>query len=163
MTQLTRLLTGEAIETVTAAVFARPGVQVIEAYSEYDQKLRHFNSQWDLATYAKDKVLIQRQMAFVFVLYPDMGGRAEIKKIQFRTGTVANHKWRYTLGGWGLIAVQLDTGSDRNSASRIVANSEVRARAWEKTQPEWVPVDAWKWSAIHRHIRRLQRVLRRVA
>jgi len=156
-------LTAHAIELIAAAVFSKPGAEVLEAYSDYDREPLEFRSATELADYAKEKVLKQRALAFVFVRYPDMRGTAILETIHLRPGAVANHKRRYTWQGWGLISVQLQDGGSPHPPSRVSANSKARALKWAPTQPEWAAPTTWDWSAVQRHTGRLQRVLNKVA
>ena len=156
-------LMAHAIELIAAAVFSKPGAEVLEAYSDYDREPLEFRSATELADYAKEKVLKQRALAFVFVRYPDMRGSAILETIHLRPGAVANHKRRYTWQGWGLISVQLQGGGSSHPPSRVSASSKARALKWAPTQPEWAAPTTWDWNAVQRHTRRLQRVLNKVA
>jgi hypothetical protein len=156
-------LTAHAIDLIAAAVFSKPGAEVLEAYSDHDREPLGFRSATELADYAKEKVLTQRALAFVFVRYPDMRGSAILDTIYLRPGAVTNHRRRYTWQGWGLISVQLQGGGSPHPRSRVSANSKARALKWAPTQPGWAPPTTWDWNAIQRHTRRLQRALNEVA
>jgi hypothetical protein len=163
MNQAPLPLSAAAIERIAAAIFSKPGAEVLEAYSDYDREPLEFRSAAELTDYAKKRVLEERALAFIFVRYPDMGGSAIRETIHLRPGAVANHKLRYTWQGWGLISIQLQGGGAPHPRSRIAANSEARALKWGPTHPAWGPPKTWNWSAVQRHTRRLQRVLKQVA
>lgn len=154
-------LTDEAIEAIGAAVFAKSGAQVLEAYSEFDQEPQQFHSAENLVEFIKLKLSVPRGTAFFFVIYPDMGGRAVKETIHIDSDKVPGHALRYTWQGWGLISVILQNGDGPNRVSRISANSEKRAEKWAPTYPELEPPATWNWKAVASHERRLQRVLRK--
>lgn len=131
----------EAISAVSEAVFVKPDAWVVEAYSEFDQKPRRFRSASDLSKYIRSKLIQPKGLAFVFVTYPDMGGRAARQTIKLKPGSVPGHKRRYTWQGWGLISIQLQCGDNSDAISRVTANSEKRALKWQSTYPELDPPD----------------------
>lgn len=100
---------------------------------------------------------------YLFVHYADMGGKLVRETIHLDPNAVPRHKLRYTWNGWGLIAIQLYLSSKPSPISRITANSEARASKWAATLSERDPADTWNWPAVKSHVRRLQRVLKRVA
>lgn len=156
------LLTDQAIETIAAAVFEKAGAWVVEAYSDIDAPPRQFTSPTELAQYAKERLSKSKGSAFLFVNYPDMGGRAVKRTIQLKPGSVPGHEFRYTWEGWGLISIVLERGDHPNSSSRVAANSERRAAKWESTYHEWAPPSTWNWKAVASHASRLKRVLSKV-
>ena len=152
----------DAINKISAAIFEIPGVQVLEAYSEYDKEPKIFGSAQDFSAYAKKQLSTPRGLAFVFVIYPDMAGSAVQKAIYLDRNKFPNHSVRYTWEGWGLISIQL-ASPDAGISSSINANTEKRALMWAPTHPDFDPPSTWDWAAILRHKRRLQRVLKKVA
>ena len=155
------LLTDEAIDAVAAAVFGAPGAQVLEAHSDFDREPRAFQNEGELVSYIRERISKPRGSASVFVLYPDMGGRAARETIHLKPGSVASHTHRFTWQGWGLISVVLERGDQPGTRSRVAANSETRARKWAPTYPQMEPPETWNWKAVERHARRLQHVLRK--
>jgi hypothetical protein len=154
-------ITDSAIDAIAAAVFAKPDPFVVEAYSAPDEEPVQFDSSELLARYMKSETSKPRGLAFVFVVYPDMGGRPDRKTIRLDPHHCPGQKLRYTWDGLGLISIQL-YGDAKTGMSRIAANSEARANAWAPTYPGWVAPDSWNWVAVQRHTRRLQRILRKV-
>jgi len=154
-------ITSSAVDAIAAGVFAKPDPFVVEAYSAPDQEPLGFKSRDELADYMKAEVLKPRGLAYVFVVYPDMGGRPVRKTIQLDPHHCPGQKLRYTWDGWGLISVQLH-GPEQFRMSRIAANSAARAKAWASTYPEWSSPDDWNWKAVESHTRRLQRILKKV-
>lgn len=157
------ILSPEAVNSIAEAIFAKPGVRVVEAYSDFDVIPREFSSASEVAAYARECAQRPNGLLHLFVHYPDMGGRLVRETIRLKPGAVPGHSLRYTWNGWGLIAVQLYLSNKPSLLSRIVANSEVRASGWADTYPEVDAPDTWRWSAVKSHVRRLQRVLKRVA
>jgi hypothetical protein len=156
------LLPDSAIKTMAAAVFARPDPWVSEAYSAFDVEPRQFSSTDELADYIRTTVAEPRGLAYFFVLYPDMAGRAVRETIRLKPGSVPGHKLRYTWQGWGLISVQLVRDDQLDYPSRVSANSLARAEKWASTKPSWDLPSTWNWKAVTSHARRLQRVLNSV-
>lgn len=155
------MLTESAIESLATAIFDRPNPWVAEAFSAYDQDPLVFSSTDELSRYFKEILATPKGHAFVFVLYPDMNGRAAREVIRLTPGSVPGHTKRYTWQGWGLIAVQLYR--DGNIRSRITANSQARAEKWASTYPEWEQPGTWNWRLVGSHARRLRRVLSKIA
>jgi hypothetical protein len=156
-------LTEQAIDTIASAIFEVPGAQVFEAYSDFDKEPRRFASADELGRYVKDRISTPDGMAHVFVVYPDMAGRAVRKMIQLDPAKVPEHTIRYTWEGWGLISVQLGAENGLQSASCVTANSEKRAIKWASTYSDLPPPNTWNWKCVKSHMRRLQRVLQKVA
>ena len=155
-------MNSEAIETLSAAIFAKPGAWVAEAYSEFDQLPKEFLSAEQVADYIAYQLNTQNDAAHLFVAYPDMGGRPERKTIELKPGSIPNHTRRYTWNGWGLIQVLLSLDSPAGAASRVAANSKKRALHWEPTDEDIAPVSTWNWKAVESHTRRLKRILSKV-
>lgn len=155
-------LTEQSVDTIASAIFEVPGAAVFEAYSDFDKEPRQFASANELGRYIKDAISAPSGMAHVFVVYPDMAGRAVRKMIRLDPVKIPEHAIRYTWEGWGLISVQLGTGTDPYSASCVTANSEKRATKWASTYPDLPPPKTWNWKCVKSHVRRLQRVLKQV-
>ena len=152
------MLTDSAIDAVADALFEKPNPWVAEAYSAYDAEPLLFASSDEVAKYARSVLAQPRGLAFLFVVYPDMNGRAVRETIRLDPKSVPGHTLRYTWQGLGLISVQLSREGFR---SRIAANSQARAEKWAPTYPDWDGPGVWNWKAVASHTRRLQRVLRR--
>jgi hypothetical protein len=151
------MATDAAIDAVANALFDKPNPWVAEAYSAYDVEPRVFASSDEVAQYTRSVVAQPRGLAFLFVVYPDMNGRAIRETIRLDPKHVPGHKLRYTWQGLGLISVQLAREGIR---SHIAANSQARAEKWAPTYPDWDVPGAWNWKAVASHTRRLQRVLK---
>ncbi|GAA3979852.1 hypothetical protein GCM10022278_40440 [Allohahella marinimesophila] len=92
-----------------------------------------------------------------------MGCDLTKEKIALNRDKVIGKKFRYTWSGWGQIILQLD-GAERNvQINRVTSNSEQRANKWSGVHPEQEPVESWNWSAVEKHTKRLQRVLKKIA
>ena len=161
LVQLTKPITESAIHAIADAVFAKPDPFVAEAYSDYDREPRVFNTAADLAKYIKGQLAAPEALAYLFIVYPDMGGSPVRRTIHLDPKHCPGQKLRFTWVGFGLISLQL-YGSNRLQTSRISSNSPARAKAWASTCPDWSPPDAWNWRAVESHTRRLQRVLKKV-
>ncbi|WMD22080.1 hypothetical protein RAS12_06820 [Achromobacter seleniivolatilans] len=151
-------MTAATIRPLADAIFAKPGAQVLEAYSALDCEPMQFASADALAAFIEEKIAAARGMAYFYVVYPDMLGRACRKTIHLKPDAVPGHTLRYTWEGWGLISVQVQA-----AGIRISANSETRANTWVPQYPEFDPPDTWNWRAVGSHVRRLQRVVKKSA
>ena len=152
-------LTDASISAIAEAVFARPDPIVVEAYSELGQVPRSFSSVSQLSSYIRAQVSRPKGLAFISVVYPDMGGVPTRRKINLDPRQCAGNTERYTWDGFGLISIQLQNSDGPMSSSRVSANSQARATAWASTYPEWQQPGGWNWKAVASHTRRLQRVL----
>jgi hypothetical protein len=156
------LLTDSAIEAIAAAVFEKPSPWIAEAYSGFDEEPILFSSKGEVTAYVQTSLTRPRGFAFLFVVYPDMRGRAARETIRLKPGSVDGHTLRYTWQGWGLISIQLTRDEGPNFCSRVAANTQARAEKWASTIPSWDPPNSWNWAAVASNTRRLQRVLKRV-
>lgn len=157
----TSVLSDSAIDAIAAAVFDKPDPWVAEANSAFDAEPLDFASKDDIVQYVHRTLAKPRGLAFFFVVYPDMAGRAVRETIHLKPGSVPGHSLRYTWQGWGLISVQLTRNDESSLSSRITANSRTRAETWAPTKPDWDPPSTWHWDAVASHTRRLQRALKR--
>ena len=154
-------LTDSAIAGLAAAVFDKPAPWVAEAYSDYDAEPLRFRSGDEMASYAQRKLAVPRGLAFLFVVYPDMRGRAVRETIRLKPGSAPGHELRYTWQGWGLISIQLSRSDQMRS--RVASNSLARALKWESTYPNLDLPSTWDWKAVASHTRRLERALKSAA
>lgn len=150
------MITDAAINALAAAIFAKPSPWVSEAYSAFDAEPIQFHSADEVARYMREEVGKPKGLAYLRIVYPDMGGIPVRETIQLKPGSVPGHTLRYTWQGWGMITVQLGC-----PWSRICANSQARAEKWASTCPDWASPDTWNWKAVASHTRRLQHVLKK--
>lgn len=152
----------EGIKKLSEAIFAFDNPVVVEAYSEFDCEPVSFVHAVDIEKYICDKVRVPKGLAHLFVVYPDMVGKARLKKINLNTEKISEHQFRYTWEGWGLISIQI-AAPQIGLESNINANSEARAKKWESVYPEFDPPSIWNWKAVTKHKNRLKRVLKKYA
>lgn len=148
-----------AIKAIAEAMFRDRPATVIEAYSAPEQELRVFQSAEELFAYALAGRDTPSGSVHVAVHYPDIAGRLARTRDSLDPLKCNSHTYRYRVNGWGLIWVYLQL-RPASLDSFISANSERRALAWAATLPELDPPSIWNWSAVARHLRRLQRVLK---
>jgi hypothetical protein len=156
-----RAITEPAVDALVAGVFSKPDPLVLQAYSVPDEEPIVFTTQRELAEYMKFEVSKPLGLAYISLVYPDMGGFAVKETIGLNPKHCPGQTLRYTWQGWGLISVQLH-GSAHFQMSRVAANSAARAQAWASTYPQLGSPDRWNWEAVARHTRRLNRILRKV-
>lgn len=155
------VITDAAVDALAAGVFAKPDAFVVEACCVPDREPLQFASAKDLAAYIKSEIAQPKGLAYVFVVYPDMGGQAVRRTTHLDPQHCPGQTLRYSWHGWGLISVQLYVAA-HTSRSRVAANSNKRAAAWASTYPESGSPDRWNWKAVESHTRRLQRLLKKV-
>lgn len=149
----------QCIDAIAQAIFDRPVLQVVEAYSDYDKEPREFADAAQAAQYVRERLESKEGMAYLFAVYADMEGHAIRQLIQLDPKKVPGHTFRYSWSGWGMISIQIAKRSSPNNGSSITSNSEKRAAAWASTFPELPPPSTWNWAAVASHTRRLKRVL----
>jgi hypothetical protein len=155
------MLTDTAIASFANAIFEdAPSVEVLEAYSNYGEVPRRFESAIDLTRYIRDSLSAPKGMAYFFVVYPDMAGRPIRKRIDLKPNSVPGETFRYTWEGWGLISVIFKHADQQERGCSVRANSRKRAEKWRSTYPDWPLPDTWNWPAVERHSRRLRRAMK---
>ena len=90
------ILTDSTIASIANAVFATPGAEVLEAYSDFGAISRRLDSVDELVHYINDKLSVPQGKAYFFVVYPDMAGHAVRKTINLKTNSVPGNG-----GMWG--------------------------------------------------------------
>lgn len=153
-------ISNEGVRDICESIFSIDNPLVVEAYSECDVKPLAFKTSGDLEQYILKKIADPKGLAHLFIVYPEMKGKARLKKIKFNPKQVPEHRYRYTWDGWGMITVQI-VGSDFGMSSNIRANSEARAKKWAPTYPEFESPSTWDWKVVTKHKNRLKRVLKK--
>lgn len=152
----------EALTQVLGAVYQGSPV-VMEGYGVPGCELMQFEDQPALEEFIAAELAAGRTTANLTLHYPETGGLAVQERIDLNNPATNGATWRYTLGGWGLIQLQLEIRQPGLVGCRIAVNSAERARAWAKTYPRLGEPDLWDWPAIEKHALRLIRVLRKYA
>jgi hypothetical protein len=142
------------------SIFTDEIPEIFEAYSEYGCELETFESPVSLEEYLFRKLIQGRPSCGFGIWYPSCGGRVEKERIQLNPEACNGHRFRYSVGGWGLFQLQFDFKHDPLVGCRIAVNSEKRASKWESIYHEWNGVETWNWRVIEKHERRLMRTLR---
>ena len=158
-----RPLTLNAVEAVSTAIFEKGPPTVVEAYSAFGRPLQYFAAAADLVEYAEARSKEPHGAVHIGVHYADMAGRLKERRIALDPSKCDGHTYRYGCEGWGLIWVHIELSQSAKLQPSISANSEKRAMAWAKTYAEMDPPSTWNWSAVASHLRRLRRVLRKLA
>jgi hypothetical protein len=138
-------------------VFGATDCRVYEAYSNYDAELREFRSLADIESiFALGDDPGATSAAVLLSLWsPRTRGRIDVERIALK---VPGHKYRYSIGGWGMLQLQLGGVHGRElTKSRFCHNTEVRARAWESNYASRLgQVAAWDWGEVTRLSRAVQ-------
>lgn len=152
----------ESLTQVFNAVYQGSPV-VTQDYALPGCELMQFVDQPALEQYIAAELAAGRLRASLALHYPDTGGLAVRERIDLNNPAANGATWRYTIGGWGLIQLQLDFRNPGVVDCRIAVNSAERARAWAKPNDRLGEPALWDWPAIEKHARRLIRVLRKCA
>ena len=137
---------------------------VTQDYAVPGCELIQFVDQPALEQYIAAELAADRLWANLALHYPDTGGLAVRERIDLNNPAAANGAtWRYAIGGWGLIQLQLDFRQPGVVGCRIAVNSADRARAWAKPNHPLGEPALWDWPLVEKHARRLIRVLRKCA
>lgn len=155
---LATLLTPADFGTLVDEAFASETPLVSSSESALGQDLEHFTS----AAAIKDKVAQcaaagLHDYAFAF-WYPAMKGLRIERRVDLdppRDG----HRFRHSLGGWGLIHLHLYFGAGGRLQCRVAVNSQTRALTREARYPELGPVADWDWRVVETTAFRLSRRL----
>ena len=157
------LVARSRLPELTHAVFSVERPEVYDAYSAYECDPRRFTSAEQLDSLTLDAGPDANVRLDVAVWYPCCGGRVEKELINLVPEKCGGHTFRYSIGGWGIFHLQCDSRPDSLMECRVAVNSHKRAATWEAHYPEWLPVEAWNWTAVQKHERRLLRKLRSLA
>ncbi|MDO8051261.1 hypothetical protein O3301_22590 [Janthinobacterium sp. SUN211] len=145
---------------MAAAIFAKPGAAVAQAYSQMERETLYFHSPAELCAYAARLEAEGAGEVLLAVHYPDMAGHFAPRRIALDPAKCGGLTYRYVCEGWGVIRVYLRLSSGKGLASHVSANSQKRAEKWQPLYPDFGQTDAWDWAAVGRHERRLIRVLK---
>lgn len=153
----------EGVPRILEHVFAQPAVDVLTSESEPSEMTQRFDSELACVAYFRKRVEDGSSFIAFAVHYLETGGYVQDRRVSLDPQKCKGHTFRYSVGGWGVIHVQLHVGSDNLVGCSITVNSEKRANAWFATYPEFRDPDLWNWQLVTRHARRLQRQLKRLA
>lgn len=146
---------------IAAAIFAKDGATVTEAYSAFEQPLRRFSDAAGLVAYMAGMRHEPAGVAHLAVVYADMAGALVEKTVVLDPAKCQGMQYRQVAEGWGVIRLYLKLGQVKGPASFVSANSAGRAAKWAPLYPELPPPDSWNWPAVASHERRLARVLKK--
>ncbi|HEY3320337.1 MAG TPA: hypothetical protein VGP72_07720 [Planctomycetota bacterium] len=160
--QASAILNIPAFEGLLAYVFETGDPQVYEAYSEYGQKLKRFDTVLALNAHLGEKIKKGRGSDYG-IYYPDMKGTIQEARIALDPKKCGGHTFWYSLDGWGVIQLQCDVVTGRRVECRIAVNTRKRAKTWSRTYPEMGRPALWNWSAVESHAGQLIRRLKNLA
>jgi hypothetical protein len=146
-------------------LYTETGARVFEAYSEFDQPLREFDSAESIDRAFRLGVDEHGNATepFLQVWWPEVCRLPQIERITLKPGAVPGHTFRHSLMGWGL--AQLLCGGEYFRDEPTITKSTfqhwteagARKKGYADTDPDG-PVD---WPALQRLGQRVQRHLRR--
>jgi hypothetical protein len=146
-------------------LYVETGARVFEAYSEFDQPLREFDSvaPVDRAFRLGVDEHGTATAPFLQVWWPEVCRLPSIERITLKPGAVPGHTSRHMLHGWGL--AQLMCGGEYSRDEPTITRSTfqhwteagARKKGYVDTHPD-APVD---WRVLQRLGQRVQRHLRR--
>ena len=140
----------DRLSELTAAIFDGEQPEIYQAYPEYEREPRQLAN----AKQLDDYMLASRQMGKEFfdfaIWYPSSAGSVEKERIELKPDKCDGHTFRYAIGGWGIFHLQCDFKRVPLIECRIAVNSQTRAKKWEPTYPDLLPVQEWNWPAIEK-------------
>ena len=152
----------EKLPHVFGAIYQGSPV-VTQDYAVPGCELMQFVDQPALEQFIAAEIAVGRLSANLALHYPDTGGLAVRERIELNKPAANGATWRYAIGGWGLIQLQLDLRHPGAVGCRIAVNSAERARTWAKPNDRLGDPALWDWPVVEKHARRLIRVLRKCA
>jgi hypothetical protein len=150
--QATVVLTRTALESLFEAIFGE-SVTVYTSDSRFGEKTRTFASPSEALEYLEGE-----QYVGYALHYPDVGGYIEDRLVKLDPAKCQGHAFRHSMGGWGLIHLQLKKKRD-GVECKVAVNTSKRAAAWASTYPELKDPALWKWPMVEKHARKLIRRL----
>lgn len=151
------------VPRVVAAVFDSGSPMVSEAYSAFDANIVVFNSAEEVTAYINNAREGGAKLLTFSVYYPDTQGFREVRKIILKPEACDGHKYRYSVGGWGVIQFHLEYQNDSSIKCYFGVNSEKRANKWFGTYPELKSPSLWNWQLVEKYIKRMSRELKKYA
>jgi len=161
--QATSTIDAGDVPRVVEAIFASGSPIVSEAYSDFDVNIVVFNSAEELTAYINQAREGGEKLLTFSVYYPDTQGFREVRKITLKSEACDGHKFRYGVGGWGVIQFHLERQKDATFKCYFGVNSEKRANKWSGTYPELKSPNLWNWRFVEKHMRRLSRDVKKYA
>ena len=151
--QATVALPADSLKALLDAVFVG-AVTVYTSDSAFGEATRVFTSPSEALVHFEDK-----SYAGYAVHYVDAGGRIEDRRVELDPSKCNGHTFRYSVGGWGLIHIQLKRQATTLEC-RVAVNTSKRAARWFSTHPELGDPALWRWPVVEKHARRLIRHLK---
>ena len=151
------------LESLVEAIFETPAVAVFTSDSDYGEETLEFHSAAEVLAHFHRKVAAGSLFEGYAVHYTETGGHVANRRIVLDPKKCKGHTFRYSLGGWGVIHVQVKLRGPSMTDCTISANSQKRAEAWAGTAPEFKSPTLWNWPLVEKHARRLCRQLKKSA
>jgi hypothetical protein len=147
----------DAVPPLLRTVFEHPGVTVYTSDSEFGEATTTFRSLDELTAHFQARIEAEKNFVAYAVHYSEMRGYIQDRRVSLDPQKCHGHTFRYSVGGWGLIHIQLRLKRAGEVSCSISVNSQKRAIAWFATYPELKDPDLWNWKAVEKHARRLSR------
>jgi hypothetical protein len=136
---------------------------VKEADSDFDTQAKAFADTGALQEHVTSSISRNKGFFHFALYYPESKGVVREKRIELKPGSVPSHTHRYKQEGWGLIYLQINFRDHLRIECRVAVNSAERANVWAVNYPELGPPNAWDWTVVNQHARRLVGLLRKLA
>ena len=150
------------IDIIINAIFADATPVIYEAYSKFGKNLILLDNFEDLSTYIQ-KAILNNEFVHLAIYYPETSGILVTEKIKVDSKISNEQKFRFSIGGWGLIYLQLDFKTLDKVNCRFAVNSEKRANKWFETYPDWKSPEIWNWKIVEKRSRKLISTLKKCA
>ncbi len=154
---------GEDLTQVLDFVFSVGDCRVFESYSPFDEELAEFNSTTAVRSrYPLGHCTGNAPSVLLSLWLVRASAEVRPHRVSLDSTKCNGATFRFTLEGWGLIALQLGGESPNGLVvSHTNHNSEARARKWASTYEDTLgDVSSWDWREVSRVSTRLNRYIR---
>ena len=159
---------GDDLTNVLEVVFSLDDFRVFESYSPFDQELKEFKNPKEVSerySLGECRGTGHSVLLSLFPLRAASPTSVRQHRISLQPEKCEGATFRWTVEGWGLIALHLGGASSAGIVgSHANHASESRARKWEPTYEDRSgSVGEWDWSEVSRASGRLNRRIRKLA
>ena len=141
-------------------LFREGRCEVFESYSEFEQPLAQFASTTEVLKVFERRHTNGRRVDSVgLALYvAGSGPQPIIRHIALNPSSCGGATFRFTLEGWGLISIILQTASDSGlRCSHTNHNSRLRAEKWTQVSDRLGSPDDWDFAKVTSYSARMNR------
>jgi len=151
------------LQSLVEAIFEPSAVSVFTSDSDHGEETLQFHSAAEVLAHFHRKVGSGSKSESYAAHYAETGGHVENRRVTLDPKKCKGHMFRYSVGGWGVIHIQVKLRGPSLTDCTIHVNSQKRAEAWAATAPNLESPELWNWPLVEKHVRRLSRQLKKSA